>query len=88
MYLNSQPGWNAFSIIGKQRNATLFDSFLHRRDAGIFQPGAIVCIHRPRVVTGWLGGQGGQPLLEVLNSFQLVASGMMPASVLYCCQIK
>jgi hypothetical protein len=75
MCLNSSPGRNCFSIlVGKQRNNSLFDSFLQGRDSGLFQPGAIVCIHRPQCVGNWLGGASGagHPLLDMPGSFQLV----------------
>lgn len=73
MCLTSQPGRNCFSIlVGKQRNSAIFDAFLHGRDSGSFQPGAIICIHRPQCVNNWLGGAAGHPLLDVPNSFQVV----------------
>ncbi len=73
MCLKAQAGRNCFSIlVGKQRNAGIFDSFLSGRDSGSFSPGAIVCIYRPQCIGNWLGRASGHPLLDMPGSFLLV----------------
>lgn len=65
--LSSTAGFNVFVILlGKNRNASIFDADLDGRDIGNFQPGSIILLPKPSGITSWMSGHG-LPILDVPN---------------------